>query len=283
MKPNAYRFDSKRELELLEIAYPKDFFTFLPKYASHGFIFDLSHKESWRIISGTWSSSSWGVSIKKGWNPISFEDAIKNAQFLKQNALTMNTKIGTVVKCIKPLGSSFLQKDQTYKIVSVNQHSNIQIQELGNDPKTSAHWYMPSRFEEVSKAAAVTAVAANNVSASKQYKTRNGLAVSLYTIHGHGDYPVVGSVTESDGSFSNVEWTKNGGFYGDGASDNYDLVEVVPVPHNIPVTVSAGSGQHIAVVYQTYVKFYATNLTFAQMEKVNQVVAEMQKALAKKG
>lgn len=176
-------------------------------------------------------------------------------------------KIGDIVKCNSATGSTFLRSWKKYELVDQNEHGNWQVKDLetGN---LSAHWYKPDRFSVEAP------VVSNKIDLSKKYFTRNGLKVKLYAITDDSEYPVVGTITNVNGSSSNESWTINGSLYADRAFSDYDLVEA---PQTIELKLSMDGKAFVYADLSVYIKLENRDAawTIQDVEKLYEAVNKM--------
>jgi hypothetical protein len=70
----------------------------------------------------------------------------------------------------------------------------------------------------------------NKIDINKQYKTRSGLPVRIYSVDGGGGYSIHGAYLSDDGW--NIEsWDNDGNCYDDIGLDDLDLIEVGKYDH----------------------------------------------------
>ncbi len=127
-------------------------------------------------------------------------------------------KIGDIVKCKKATGSTFLRGWKQYQLVNQNQHGNWQVKDEETG-ETSAHWYKPERFEVIQASSSKP-----EIDLSQKYRTRDGRIVKLIGRSPCDKKPIVGSIQDSNGSWTTHAWNKYGEFRGGISQSDYDLV-----------------------------------------------------------
>lgn len=131
-----------------------------------------------------------------------------------------NMKIGQTVRCINARDSEYLNTDFHYEIIDVNQYGNIRLSDKADGEK-STHYYKPSRFLLVKEKVVVETININ-----KEYRTRCGCKVKIYTVDGDDEaYPIVGVINEGVG-WTNAQWTENGRYFKNATENQWDLFEV---------------------------------------------------------
>lgn len=197
-----YRFDSKEELNQLVHLYGKEYFSYIPHYATEGFLYEESSRVAAKNLSSTWTSAGlWEALADSRYTVVTFAEAIKN-----QTKQTNKMKVGDIVKCNKASGSTFLRTWNTYELVNQNDYGNWQVKEVDTNA-LSSHWYKSDRFEVITSSSGKI----KKVNLIDRYKTIAGNAVKFYTVDGdNASYPVVGVYKNSAGAWINTVWTSHG-------------------------------------------------------------------------
>lgn len=175
-------------------------------------------------------------------------------------------KIGDIVKCKKAVGSTFLRGWKQYKLVNQNQHGNWQVRDEETG-ETSSHWYKPERFGVIQ-----TSSSKPEIDLSQKYRTRDGRIVKLIGRSPCDKKPIVGSIQDSNGSWTTHAWNKYGEFSDGIGSSNYDLfaratMKKIKLAEGQKATVFDDGSVYFDSVVQT--------LTIEDMHLLNQALQEV--------
>lgn len=74
----------------------------------------------------------------------------------------------------------------------------------------------------------------DKIDPNKKYQTKHNRSVEILRTDMESQFPVVGIVTESDGSQEITKWTIEGNFFWGDTECDFDLVEIRPAVSKVP-------------------------------------------------